>query len=418
LLYFDGEEKMNLQQDYFSRPQSHLLVDRLMEVREEATGEVLYRSPTLHGIALGGPLQPGEGDRDFSERLVRLDDGTHVFLISHVHKLEGRQLVIRLGYDLKPLRERMLQFCLLLLLGIPVALALAAALGQRIARRALWPLERMTARAEGITANNLHDRLEVGNPDNPEDELGQMARVFNGLLQRLEEAFLQLKRFTADAAHELRTPLSSLRAVGEIALQSPRTAEEYRSTLSDILEETGRLSATIDSLLLLSRAEAIRAGEPVTSFSLKQVVAEVLSLLEVMMEDRSIQVVEDNDIPDQDTVLGDRSLIRVVVLNVLHNAVKFSPNGSTLRIAYATLEESSSFVRLTVQDEGPGIYPGEELLIFERFFTSSSSEKTKTGTGLGLAIAKLIMERSGGRVSFDHDVPQGARCVIDVPITL
>jgi signal transduction histidine kinase len=413
LLYFDGQGQLKLHQDYYSRPQSHLLIDRLMEVRDEATGGILYSSSTLGGMPLGGPLRAGEGDRDFSERLVRLQDGRHVFLVSHIHGLGGHQLVIRLGYDLGPLHERLVQFCLLLALGIPLGLVLAGLAGQAIAARALRPLKRMATRAEGITATNLHDRLDVPPSD---DELGHMANVFNQLLQRLEESFTQLKRFTADAAHELRTPLASVRAMGEIALQAPRSAEAYKDTLSDILEETGKLGETIDSLLLLARAEAMQSGQPAKVFSIRLLVGEVLTLLEVITEERSLRVLELDETGGRDFVSGDWGLLRVVILNILHNAVKFSPPGSTLRITYGLPKEDAAVLRILFQDQGPGITAGEEYRVFDRFFTSSASATAAdSGAGLGLAIAKLIVERSSGSISFDAHVRGGARCVVDLP---
>jgi len=204
LLYFDSEGQLQLQQNYYSRPQSHLLIDRLMEVRD-LRGEVLYRSPALHGMLLDGPLQDREGDTGFNQRIVRLSDGSHAMVISHIHTLQGTTVVIRLGYSLTPFRERMIQFLLLLLVAVPLALIIAGAAGQMIAARGLRPVKDMAERAKGITANNLHDRLKIRNRS---DELGQLAAVFNHLLERLEQAFQQMRRFTADAAHELRTCVS------------------------------------------------------------------------------------------------------------------------------------------------------------------------------------------------------------------
>ncbi|WP_260698229.1 histidine kinase dimerization/phospho-acceptor domain-containing protein [Tunturiibacter gelidoferens] len=150
-----------------------------------------------------------------------------------------------------PLQDRMLRFFFLLLVAAPIGLILAGFAGYRIAKRALLPLDLMAARAESITASNLNDRIVV---EHPHDELGHMAKVLNHLLERLEQAFVQLQRFTADAAHELRTPLSSLRATGEVALQESRNESGYRESIGSMLEETTRLNQTIDGLLLLARA--------------------------------------------------------------------------------------------------------------------------------------------------------------------
>jgi len=412
LLFFDSHGTLQLRQDYYSRPQSHLLIDRLMEVRD-LSGNVLYRSSTLRGMALGGANLPQEGDSSFDERIVRLQDGLHVFIVSHLHSLQGRTLLIRLGYSLAPLRDRMFQFLLLLLVAIPGALALAGVAGQVIAKRALRPLKRMTVHAEGITASNLHHRLDVGNPN---DELGDMARVFNHLLDRLEQAFLQLQRFTADAAHELRTPLASLRTIGEVALEKGQATEEYRDALESILEEAARLNETINSLLLLAKAEAIQPGNQ-AFFIATELVNEVLNLLEIVIEERHVTVIQENEFAGQVSVRADRGLLRVAVLNVLHNALKFSPNGSVLRISYSCPENPAQTLRIAFQDQGPGIAPGEHCRVFERFFTSSAqATASQSGTGLGLSVAKLVIDRIGGKIWFDEELRQGARCIIEIPI--
>lgn len=414
LLYFDAHGQLQLLQNYYSHPQSHLLVDRLMEVFDTSTGKVLYRSPTLHGMSMGNGLSPSEGVRGFNQRSITLVDGTDIFMVSHIHKMDGRTVIIRLGYSLDSFRSYMWRFLALLLLAVPAALALAATAGQDIARRALKPLGQMTARAESITAHNLHDRLDVANPH---DELGQMATVFNNLLQRLEQAFFQLHRFTADAAHELRTPLSVLRATSEVALQEAHSADEYRNTLSGVIEEAVRLNQTIDSLLLLARAESTQPGEQQTVFSVKALVSEVLNLLEILLEERDIRILEEAESMENSNVLGDRGLLRIAFLNILHNAVKFSPPRSVLAISYMTVENSPSMLRVAFQDQGQGISPGDEERVFDRFFTRSEGAiGSSAGAGLGLAITKLVIERAGGTIRFDTDIELGARCVIHLPV--
>ena len=408
LLYFDAQGALQLQQNYYSRPQSHLLVDRLMEALD-LSGKVLYRSATLDGMSLGGPLQRGEGDTSFNQRIVRLRDGSFVLVVSHIHTLQGRTMVIRLGYTLAALRNRLFQFLLLLLVAVPLALAVAGVVGQIIAKRGLQPLEKMAARAENITASNLHDRLQI---ENQNDELGQMARVLNHLLQRLEQAFQQMKRFTGDAAHELRTPLASIRTVSEVALEKEREPEEYREALASILEEAARLNETINGLLLLARAEATQPGQEQTVFSSKELVDEVLNVLEVLIEEKQITVVQDGASIGNQVIRADRGLLRIAFMNVLHNAVKFSPRSSILRISYSSL---AGILQIAFQDQGPGIAPNEQQQVFEHFFTSNSEATApNNGAGLGLSITKLIIDRIDGRIRFEP-IERGAKCVIELP---
>ncbi len=408
LLYFDHHGILELQQNYYSRPQSHLLVDRLMEVLD-LSGRVLYQSSNLHGMPLGGRLQDGEGQTGFNERIVRLQDGTHALIVSHIHAINGTTMVIRLGYSLVPLRERMLQFLILLLIAAPMALVVAGAAGQVIARRGLRPLEKMAAHAEGITASNLDDRLQI---DNPNDELGQMARAFNHLLERLEQAFQQMRRFTADAAHELRTPLASIRTMSEVALEQSPSKLQYNDALANILEETARLNETIDGLLLLARAETSQPGLEQIDFPVRELVDEALSVLSVLTEEKQITIVQENDSPGNWIVRADRVLLRVAFMNVLHNAVKFSPRNSVLRISWT---HRNGNVRIAFQDQGPGIAPEEREKVFERFFTGRTPATVSgTGAGLGLSIARLIVDRAGGHIWFEP-VQSGARCVMEFP---
>jgi heavy metal sensor kinase len=409
LLYFDSEGQLQLQQNYYSRPQSHLLIDRLMEVRD-LRGEVLYRSPALHGMLLDGPLQDREGDTGFNQRIVRLSDGSHAMVISHIHTLQGTTVVIRLGYSLTPFRERMIQFLLLLLVAVPLALIIAGAAGQMIAARGLRPVKDMAERAKGITANNLHDRLKIRNRS---DELGQLAAVFNHLLERLEQAFQQMRRFTADAAHELRTPLASIRTVSEVALEQEQRIENYRDALSSILEEVARLNETINGLLLLARAEATQPEEAQTDFSAKELVHEVLTVLGVLIEEKQITVCEENQSAATQCVRAERNLLRVAIMNVLHNALKFSPSNSILTISYGCAENR---LTLTVQDQGPGIPPADSQRVFDRFYTNSSQPTAShCGTGLGLSIARVIIDRVGGTIGFEAS-KAGARCCITLPL--
>lgn len=405
LLYFDSDGKLHLRQDYYSRPQSHLLVDRLMEVLD-LNGAVLYRSDTLAGQSLGG-LVSGEGDGSPNERIVRLRDGSHVLTISHIHGMSGRDVVIRLGYSLRPLRDRMWQFVWLLGIALLVTILLASITGQWIASKAMRPIGSMAALAEGITANNLHDRLVVANP---RDELGALAAVFNHLLERLEQSFQQLQRFTADAAHELRTPLASLRTVGEVALSEPRPAEHYRDAISSILEETQRLNHTIDSLLLLARAETGNSEANSEDIDLSALLSEVTNMLSVLAEEKSLEIVPSADTKGHLVVHGDRSLLRVALINVVHNAIKFSPNGGTIRIALTSDSIDDTAALITITDQGPGLQEDEFERAFDRFYRGRNV-LANNGNGLGLSIVRLIVERLGGSVYFDRAVEVGASLV-------
>lgn len=416
LLYFDAQNILRLRQDYYSHPQSHLLIDRLMEVRD-LSDNVLYRSETLKSMPLGSVSEGrDEGTTSFDSRISRLADGTWVLMISHHHPIDGQMLLIRLGYSLSPLASRLGKFFLSLLLALPLALALAGFAGYRIAERALAPLESMATRAEKITANNLSGRLQI---EDENDELGRMAVVINSLLSRLETSFFQLHRFTADAAHELKTPLASIRIVGEAALHLNQDQEGCRDAISSMLEETARLNQTVEGLLLISRAEAGEIHLTVTSFALRELVEEIIDLLGVVTEERDITVLQRNPEESETLVVADRTLLRVCVLNVLHNAVKFSPDNSTIVCSYQLVERNAQkLLRLSILDQGPGISTMDQNRVFERFFrVREIRTSARDGAGLGLAIAKLVIKANCGDIYFEPTQRIGALCHIEVPVT-
>src|SRR6202050_5269199 len=230
-----------------------------------------------------------------------------------------------------------------------------------LAKRALAPLGEMAYRAEEITSERLNERLPVGEVN---DELGHLARAFNSLLARLEQSFDQLRRFTSDASHELRTPLTSIRSVGEVALQKDGSREEYRDTIGSMLEEVNRLTALVDSLLTISRADAGRIQLHPTVFSAMDLTREAAGLFEVLIEEKRQRIEVDGD--EDVSVKGDRVFLRQALVNIIHNAVKYSPIGGTISVRVK--HEPEGGLRLEVIDSGPGIAPEHSAKIFDRFY--------------------------------------------------
>ena len=397
LLYFDASGKLALHDQYYSHPRSRLLVDRMLEVHD-LRGNVLLRTENLGARELGKPVYPHEGAAWFEQRDVRLSDGDPVLMVSHLHPVDGSMLLIRLGYSLYPLRERMLRFAILLLLAAPLALIAVGWAGYRLAREAFVPLEAMSARAEQITAMSLHERLVI---PNPHDELGRMGRVLNHLLERLEQAFRQLQSFTADAAHELRTPLAVLRSVGESALTRAPESSESKEVISSMLEEADRLRQTVDGLLMLARADTPRSMLEVSRCTLREIVEECLVVLGVLLEEGNISVEQLQVEEGSGPILAERALIRSALLNVLHNAIKYSPAGSVISVTYSQDVSSSRTVQqVCIEDQGPGLAPGEHTRVFERFFRGRLQQGVR-GAGLGLSIAAMAVEHSGGTIEMD-----------------
>ena len=413
LLYFTPYGRLLLHEDYHSHPQSRLLLDRYMEVLSP-NGEVLFRNERLRNMYLDGAPIPREGEIGYVSRRMRLADGTPVLAISHLHIFEGKPLLIRLAYSTGPLRARLFEFLGLLLLAMPLALIAAGFAGYRVAGKALNPLEQMARQTEQITATRLNDRIPV---DNPSDELGHMARVLNGLLARLGESFEKLQHFTSDVSHELRTPLAAMRSVGEVGLQEDQSTEKYRDIIGSMLEEVARLTSMIDTLLTIAHADSGAIELQRSVFPIMDMVQESVGVVSVLAEDKkqTISVEGDSSI----SVFADRSFLRMAVINLLDNAVKYSPAGSSIRLRLSRAETPDNQVglaQLAIEDEGPGIPEDKASRVFDRFYrVDEGRTRDAGGAGLGLAIAKWAVEVHGGAISLSPRLPNGSIFFILLP---
>lgn len=408
LLYFDPSGRLILREDYHNHPESKQVLERLVEVRS-AQGSLLYRNERLGDQPLGGNLIPREGEGGYSIRSWRLMDGTTVRMASRRHILDGRPILIRLGYSEHPIWVRFEELAIATLLALPIVLALAGLGGYVVTKRALAPLEKMARRAEEITSERLHERLPTGDVD---DELGHLARVFNNLLARLEQSFEQLRRFTSDASHELRTPLASIRSVGEVALRKDGSRENYRDTIGSMLEEVNRLTTLVDSLLTISRADAGRIQLHPTVFSAMDLAREAAGLFEVLVEEKDQRITVQGD--ERVTVKGDRVFLRQALVNIIHNAVKYSPIGG--RISVAVQCEPAGRVRIEVTDSGPGIAPEHSEKIFDRFYRVDPSRSREFGgAGLGLSIAQWAVREHGGSIHLQATPGSGCTFQISLP---
>ena len=414
LLYFTPDGRLFLHEDYHSHPESRLLLDRYMEVLSP-DGQILFRNDRLHGMDLGGAPDYREGNVGYASKRMRLADGVPVLAISHLHVFQGKPLLIRLAYSTEPLRLRLLDFVGLLLLAMPAALVVAAFAGYRVAGKALNPLEHMARQTEQITAQRLNERIPV---DNPDDELGHMARVLNGLLVRLGESFEKLQHFTSDVSHELRTPLAAIRSVGEVGLQEDHSTEKYRDIIGSMLEEVARLTAMIDTLLTIAHADSGEVELHRTVFPLNDLVQESVAVVGVLAEDKKQTILVDGQ--SQLRVSADRNFLRMAVINLLDNAVKYSPVASTIRLRLSDGDATSDlaqFVELAIEDEGPGIPEDKAARVFDRFYrVDEGRTRDAGGAGLGLAIAKWAVETHGGTIDLKPRLPNGSVFYIRLPI--
>jgi heavy metal sensor kinase len=302
------------------------------------------------------------------------------------------------------------EILVVLVLGLPPIVALAGVGGYVLARRALAPIDHLGAEARRITAERLHERLSV---PNQRDEIGRLAAVINETLARLESSFEQLRRFTADASHELRTPLSVIRGIGEINLRETRTPAEYKDAMGSMLEEVDRLTRLVDSLLQLSRGDAGTVRLSREAVDLGQVARDVVASLGILAEERQQRLRV--DAADHVRVLADRLVLRDAVTNVIDNAIKYSPNGSTIDVR---VQRDGARGAVSVIDEGPGIPVEHRERIFDRFYRIDEGRSRELGgTGLGLAIARWAVETNGGYISVDS-TDRGSVFRIVIPLAV
>jgi heavy metal sensor kinase len=409
LLYFSGDGVLHFNESYHNHPESKYVQERLMEVLSPA-GEILFRNNDLGKRTIGGKPFVGEGVGGYSERSERMTDGPRIVLASRVHTIQNRPILLRVAFSEEPIWTRLRQLLAILFFAMPLALAVAAYAGYKMAGRVLDPIERMAQRARQITSERLAERLPV---ENEEDELGRLARVFNDMLSRIEVSFEQLRRFTSDASHELRTPLAAIRSVGEVGLQKNTSGEEYRDMIGSMLEEVNRLSNLVESLLTLSRADSGQLTLRYSLFPAMELIRDAVGLLEVLIEEKKITYTLSGD--ESLIVRGDRLFIRQAIINVIHNAVKFTPVGGTISMLVS--RDASSKLMLSITDSGPGIPAEYSTLVFDRFYRVDTSRAGETkGAGLGLSIARWAIQANDGGIGFTNCPNGGCTFWIWLPL--
>jgi heavy metal sensor kinase len=289
-----------------------------------------------------------------------------------------------------------------------VVLAVGLAGGWIVSARILRPVAAISATAAGISATNLSERIDATAVD---VELAEMARVLNATFDRLQAAFERQARFTADASHELRTPLAILRSHAELALARPRSSEEYRAALAASLSAAGRMTALVEGLLLLARADAGKLDGPPELVDLKHLVEDHLDLLRPLAKEKGVTLTATLA---SARIQGDALRLGQVVANLLTNAVQHNRAGGTVQVV---LGLDSGSVSLAVSDTGPGIPEDQRGHVFERFFRADKARTRATGgTGLGLAICKTIVAAHGGTIDFESQPGRGCTFWVRLPM--
>ncbi|NOZ73835.1 MAG: HAMP domain-containing protein [FCB group bacterium] len=373
-------------------------------------GMLMYASRPFSGKSLPGVSSAEASEVGFTFHSLTLANQVRLRIMSGKINIEGQWFYIRLIQSEERLWRELKVYVQLLLLLFPPGLLIAGLGGYVLAKRFLAPVDRMAETARRISEKNLQERLPV---HNTADELGRLAGAFNALLERLQESFDRLKQFTSDAAHELRTPLTAIRSIGEVGLQNRREAEQYREIIGSMLEENQRLTRLVDNLLFLSRTDA---GSFALASEIIDVSAFVRKTIELILplaeeKDQEIRLEGESFL----RITADPALLKQVLLNLLDNAIKYSPKQTIIVVHLEAVDQNALHIR--VIDQGPGIPREHQTKIFERFYRVDKGRSRELGgAGLGLSIAAWAMSALGGTIQLESQPGKGSIFTLILPI--
>lgn len=360
---------------------------------------------------------PAEGRNSGTVRLV--PSGLRIrWVVRHVSDAGPSFGAILTGADTRGAELGPEDLLSTVLLILPLGLVAAVLIGSWIARRALEPVDQIITEVREISdGRTLHRRLAE---PMIKDELGRLAETLNQMMTRLERSFTALRRFTADASHELKTPLTVMRAGVERAVTTPGLPQDTLATLEETLQEVNRMTELVDALLTLARADEGRAPLHQEPADLREIVLEAQETGELLAEAAGVKITVETP-PGPVVVAVDRSRIRQLILNLITNAVKYTPRGGRVGLTLVDGPPSpDGHVVFTVADTGVGIAAGDLPHIFDRFWRADSA-RTRTdersGAGLGLAICKWIAEAHGGTIEVQSRPGRGTVFTVKLPRT-
>ncbi len=376
----------------------------------DRSGLLFYRSaafPALSGAAEAAAVRAArEGDL-----LSTIEDrsGHDIRLATVLIARTGASpLAMQVAGSTEPVRHILGQLAAAMLLLFVLVLSVASYGGSFIARRALRPVDAIVGRVRAIQASRLEERLDVRTGS---EELDRLVETLNGMLDRLESSMHGARRFAADASHELQTPIAAMRAAIDMCLRDERGAVDHEGLAAELAVDLDRLSAMVRDLRLLALADAGHLVDRVELVDLSAVVRDCCDIVRAIAEPRDIVV--SIDVLGTVTVKGSALHLRRALLNIAHNAVRYSPDRSTVHLTVGRVDEEAVVI---VVDEGCGISREDLPHIFERFYRADPARARDTGgSGLGLAIADQIVRSHGGRTEVSSVVGEGSTFAVFLP---
>ncbi len=331
--------------------------------------------------------------------------------------------IIQIASSLEEVEDALNTLFIILMITVPLALMVASLGGQFLAHKALKPVDDITHTARMITSQNLNQRIA---PPKVKDEISRLIETFNGMISRLDQSFRQIKQFSSDASHELKTPLTILKGEVEVMLRKERTQQEYQQTLKSNLEEINRMSQIVEDLLLLSKADTGQIKLNKGDINLTELLAEVVAQMDRLARSKRLHLSMSNHF-EEVHVFGDALRIRELFINLIENGIKYTEEGGSIRISlqkeFPTAMRNPSdrmdkerFAKIVVSDTGIGISKEDREKIFNRFFrVDKARSRNQGGSGLGLSICKWIVEAHQGEIEVESELGKGSSFIIKLP---
>jgi heavy metal sensor kinase len=373
----------------------------------DGDGNWIFRAPSLEQNRVA-PVAPVAFKGPVFQNLQI--GNRHFHFITQGIEMSGRSYIVETGLPIDEIITTLSLFRRYLLMLAPLLLVAAASGGYWLSRKALSPVDALTQTARNIGGSNLSDRLEKLTTG---DELQRLADTLNEMLARIENAFLRVTQFTADASHELRTPISLIRTEAEVALRKSRGSEEYREALRHILLDAERTSSLLEELLTLARADSGRENVCLTLLGLRSTIAETANEWRQLVEARNLQFTQ--AIAECDlAVLADRRAVQRLLAILLDNAVKYTPPPGVVELR---LEARRDKAVIIVRDTGIGIAEQDQPRIFERFYRADKARSHELGgSGIGLAIADWIVQQHRGSITVRSSIGTGSTFLVELPL--
>ena len=340
---------------------------------------------------------------------------------SHVTK------IVQIASSLEGVEDALNKLFLILIISVPSTLILASLGGQFLAHKALKPVDNITQTARMITSQNLNQRIH---PPKVKDEISRLIETFNEMISRLDQSFRQMKQFSSDASHELKTPLTILKGEVEVMLRKERTSQEYEQTLRSNLEEINRMSQIVEDLLNLSKADTGEIRLNKEDVNLTEILNEVVVQMERLAKTKKLHLSATNHHQDIH-IFGDALRLRELFINLIENGIKYTEEGGSIHIILQkeypppvtgqpdwVEREKGQFVKIIVSDTGIGIAKEDQERIFNRFFrVDKARSREQGGSGLGLSICKWIVEAHQGEIGVESELAKGSSFIVRLPLS-